>query len=396
MLEKWTYPPLSKTLAGVNEIAGVGRYAGRIKAVSPFALEWGGVTVELSVSQATFEPLGFGEILAIGDLVSAEISGKTISSLSLLAPAREQASSANFHWAKFSSLVREFFVTNKFTEISTPSLVDCPGTEPYLKPFSVEVKVNGKFEKKYLPTSPEINLKKSLARGHTRIFEMKKCFRNDEFTDHHRPEFMMLEWYRAFSNLDSIVEDLKNLVEFLGERLALPVEKIRTTTMRELFNQNLSFDLKPETSSAELASLCERLNIKFQANESWDELFFRIFLEKIESKFGLGPLVLTDYPPQLAAYSRIQSNGWADRFEFYWKGLEIANAFHELNDPSIQRRRMDDDNKRKLALGLEPVALDEEFLSCLAAGLPPSGGIALGVERLFMAFYDLKNISEVR
>jgi elongation factor P--(R)-beta-lysine ligase len=398
LLENWSYPPLSEGLPGVNEFKGSGSYAGRIKSLSPFYLEWGGAGQEFSLSKSSFEPFGYGEVLAVGDLVAIEVSASEIIRLSLLAPAREQINSANYQWPKFMELVREYFVTHKFTEILTPALVDCPGTEPYLRPFAVDVKVNGKIQKKYLPTSPEINLKKFLARGHSRIFELKECFRNEEWTSHHRPEFLMLEWYRAFSNLNAIVEDLKSLVGFLGERLQLPVEEIQTTTVRELFHKHLDFDLKPDTTAAELAVLCERSKINFSAADSWDELFFRIFMTKIEP--NLPATILKDYPPQLAAYSRIQdsgpSAGWADRFEFYWKGLEISNAFHELNDPRVQRRRMEDDNKRKIELGLEPVPLDEDFLKALAAGLPPSGGIALGVERLFMAFYNLKNISEVR
>jgi lysyl-tRNA synthetase class 2 len=208
----------------------------------------------------------------------------------------------------------------------------------------------------------------------------------------------MLEWYRAFSNLDAIAQDLQELLSFLNDQMKslATAPQIRVVTVAELVSQYVNFDLKPSTDESDLRGLCRQLDIPFGASDTWDELFFRVFLERIEMQLPPEPLLVRYYPPRLAAYSRVLDSGWADRFELYWKGFEIANAFHELNDPRVQRQRMEKDNERKLALGLQPVALDEEFLACLERGLPPSGGIALGVERLFMAFMDLQEIGTVR
>ncbi len=124
---------------------------------------------------------------------------------------------------------------------------------------------------------------------------------------------------------------------------------------------------------------------------------FLIFMEKIESQLPQDELIFVEkYPPYQAALARLTEDGWGDRFEVYWKGLELANAFHELNDPSIQRRRSEEDLQKKKDLHKEAVSLDEEFFQCLEAGMPPSGGIALGVERLFMALFDIKTIKDLR
>ena len=120
-------------------------------------------------------------------------------------------------------------------------------------------------------------------------------------------------------------------------------------------------------------------------------------MERIESQLPPDDLVFVEkYPPYQAALARLTEDGWGDRFEVYWRGLELANAFHELNDPIIQRLRANNDLKKKKELGKDLVDLDEEFFQCLEAGMPPSGGIALGVERLYMAFKNISQLSDVR
>ena len=119
-------------------------------------------------------------------------------------------------------------------------------------------------------------------------------------------------------------------------------------------------------------------------------------MEKIENKWPQDRLVFVEkYPPYQAALARIDKDGWAERFEVYWKGLELANAFHELNNPKIQRERANDDLEKKKQLGKKSVTLDEEFFQSLEYGMPPSAGIALGVERLYMALKNVKSIDSL-
>jgi lysyl-tRNA synthetase class 2 len=300
-------------------------------------------------------------------------------------------------WAEYLEALRSFFVSRGFIEAMTPTLVQSPGTEPFLEPFSTSWKFGSTRREFFLPTSPEFHLKKMLTRGWTKVFELKTCFRNGEISEHHQPEFLMLEWYRAFANLDSIAKDVGELVASLSRRFGREAVELRRVTMAELFQTRLGFNLTPATTREELVRLAQGLNISIRDDDSWDDIFFRVFLEKIEGDLGAdGPLLVRGYPPSQAALSRIGPDGFADRFEVYWRGLELANAFHELNDPDENEKRFRDDARKKLELGRRSVPVDEELIAGLKTGMPPSGGIALGVERLFMALFDLPTIAEAR
>jgi elongation factor P--(R)-beta-lysine ligase len=308
-------------------------------------------------------------------------------------------------WHEFRRAIRSFFSEQGFLEARTPTLVPSPGTEPFLVPFETVWKM-GKEEKFfYLPTSPELHLKKLLVRGFSKIFELKDCFRNSEVGPHHQPEFLMLEWYRAYSRIEAIQTDVKDLIHYLLKTFSdLDVRfagketlEVQTITMAELFTEKLDFPLTPKTTLEELKALAKKEGLTCNDDDSWNDVFFRLFLERIEPELGLTqPVIVTQYPPSQAAYARLTEDGWADRFEVYWKGLEIANAFHELNDPIEQMKRFESDLEEQRTQGREPVRLDKEFLEALKFGMPPSAGIALGVERLFMALFDMPDISHLR
>ncbi len=348
--------------------------------------------------------------LRLGDLLCAECRWDQqkqliLEKVLLLVPAGPATDPLEFtversqQWAKFTSVIRDFFTQNGFIEAQTPTLVTSPGTEPYLEAFHTNWQNGSDVKELFLPTSPEFHLKKMLVAGWTKIFEIKSCFRNGELSSHHQAEFLMLEWYRAFANLEQIATDVANLLQFiqtgfLGSSAELKVAEV---TMAQLFQKYLNFSLTPATTAVELQMLCRQKHTDFSANDSWDDLFFRLFLEHIEKHLGQEqPLIVRNYPPSQAALSRLTKEGWADRFEVYWRGLEMANAFHELNDPEENQRRFLSDQTTKIALGRKPFPAEKELLAALRYGLPPSGGIALGVDRLFMAFCEIKNISETR
>lgn len=303
-------------------------------------------------------------------------------------------------WMRFLTATRAFFGTNGFTEAQTPTLVPSPGTEPFLDPFSTSWEFGRTKEAFYLPTSPEFHLKKMLAAGWTRVFELKTCFRNGEISAHHQPEFLMLEWYRAYQPLEAIAHDAEAFFKFLQTELSppVPVPALRRTSIKALFAETFeNFELRPETTRAEIASLAQRFQIRFDESDGFDEIFYRLFLEKIEPSLGAdGPLLVQGYPPSQAALARLDAEGFADRFEIYWRGLEIANAFHELNDPEENIRRFEEDAHKKRAIGKPAVPVDQELISWLKYGLPPSGGIALGMDRLFMALFEIEKIEDTR
>lgn len=341
------------------------------------------------------------DLLHPGDLVAVAPQGE----VTLLAPAlrslppREWQLSTLRLWQEFIYQVREFFRERGFTEIETPGLVPCPGTEPSLDVFKTELVLGSRRETLYLPTSPELHLKKALALGAEKIFEIKNCYRNGEVTLHHQPEFTMIEWYRAFDTLEAIRRDVEELISYVVEKIpSLQGPRgVDRFSLAQLFQKYCGFDFKPTTSQGELKDLAKKLKVDVGSATQIDDYFFLIFLEKIESQLPVERVTFVEkYPPYQAALARLTEEGWGDRFEVYWQGLEIANAFHELNNPQIQKARFAEDLAKKRAMKKEEFPLDAEFMQCLEAGMPPSGGIALGLERLFMALTGLKTISETR
>lgn len=375
------------------------------------ALKWGRVelfnlNIRLGVENLTEWALKdapqfkAGDVLVEGDLVALMPANQ----ITLLAPnltnraSKSEMWTEHRKWQEFSSHVRHFFKEKRFLEVKTPTLVACPGTEPTLEVFETEFNLDSKKVKYYLPTSPELNLKKLLAEGADRIFEIASVFRNGEKTKRHEPEFTMLEWYRAFTGLNAIKMDVIEMVELASDFLKVERPKeVLTFSVRELFKSYCNFDLKPETSLAELKKLAESLGVDVSAASSIDDYFYLIFIDKIENKWPQDRLVFVEkYPPYQAALARIGPDGWAERFETYWQGYELANAFHELNDPSVQRKRAQEDLEKKKLSGKKTVQLDEKFFSALDFGLPPSAGIALGLERLYMALTKSSDISALK
>lgn len=346
------------------------------------------------------QPPPYSDFLIEGDIVAVPTSEEII----LLAPQKVILSNRKFNkdllqkWMLYQDELRIFFRDQGFLELKTPGLVSCPGTEPSLDVFATVLQVGSRRQKLYLPTSPELHLKKALALGAEKIFEIAAVYRNGEITERHQPEFFMLEWYRAYDNLENIKSDVEKLIFALAQKLQVqPPKKVRSLSVAELFKIYCDFDFRPETTLEELRVLAHKLGVDVHSAESIDDYFFLIFMEKIESQLSGDELLFVEkYPPYQAALARLTSDGWGDRFEVYWKGLELANAFHELNDPDVQRLRSAEDLAKKKDLGKEAVELDVEFFQALEAGMPPSGGIALGVERLFMALMGVKTISDLR
>ncbi len=306
--------------------------------------------------------------------------------------------------------IREFFRSRDFRETRTPLLVPCPGMEPHIRPYRAEPAAEGSAQKSvYLPTSPEFAMKRLLAGGLERIFQLCPAFRDEPNSVTHHPEFTILEWYRAFAGYEEIMRDTEELFEFIARRVhgrpsltyqgqeidvSAPWPRLR---VRDLFREIAGIDLVACSTRESLARECERLGLGAPAeDETWDDVYFRIWLNLIEPRLPAGRAVfVTRYPASQAALSVIDSDPdgsrWARRFEAYAGGLELGNAFEELTDPEEQRRRFTKDMElraRTYGPGFPVNPLDESFLGALAEGIPPSGGIAMGVDRMVMLFAD--------
>jgi elongation factor P--(R)-beta-lysine ligase len=301
--------------------------------------------------------------------------------------------------------IRRFFESRDFLETRTPLLVPCPGMEPHIRPFRLETGA-------YLPTSPEFALKRLLVGGLERIYQIAPTFRLEPKSTTHHPEFTMLEWYRAFAGMEEIMADTEALLEALAiEILGKPEITFQGRTfsvrrpwprlfIRDLFLQHAGLDWVACPEREDLARQCRRLGLEVASGDTWDDLYFRIWLNTVEPKLPQDQAVLVyGYPPSQAALSVIhtdpEGSRWARRFEAYAAGIELCNAFEELTDPVEQRRRFEKDMQlRAQQYGPEfpPTPLDEDFLDALAEGLPPSGGNALGVDRLVMLLADEPDI----
>lgn len=307
--------------------------------------------------------------------------------------------------------IRDFFLQRNFLETRTPLLVPCPGMEPHIRPFSLKRQEGSPL---FLPTSPEFAMKRLLVGGLERIFQICPAFRDEPHSVTHSPEFTMLEWYRAYANYEDIMQDTEELFEFIANQLfgkpsfmfqgqqisvATPWPRLR---IRDLFHEIAGIDLTQATKARDLADECARLGISVDLNrENWDDLYFKIWLNVIEPRLPANQAVfVTRYPASQAALSVIDEDAdgsrWARRFEVYAGGIELGNAFEELTDPDEQRRRfIEDMNLREKVYGpsFPKNPLDEGFLEALAEGMPPSGGIAMGVDRMVMLFANEPEIS---
>ncbi|MBS1971314.1 MAG: EF-P lysine aminoacylase GenX [Bdellovibrionales bacterium] len=401
LAQKWNrYPLLPK---GVS-------FIGRIHEIHPYDQEWEvTVTREGKTHNRIFPRLVLLEhqtveadrLLIVGDLVAISDGGV----VTLLAPYTQKLPPRVLRleylrlWQDYVYWMREYFREQGFVEVRTPSLVPCPGTEPSLDVFSTEFVNGSRRQKLYLPTSPELHLKKALALGAEKIFEIKNVFRNGEVTDHHQPEFTMIEWYRAYDGMLAIKRDVADLVNYLVRKMPSLKTPLGFDTVQipQLFYRHCGYELRPDTTLEQMKALAEKSGVDVSSARTIDDYFFLIFMEKIETQFIQERLVFVEkYPPYQAALARLTADGWGDRFEVYWQGLELANAFHELNDPAVQKQRFAEDLAKKRAMGKEEISLDAEFMQCLEAGMPPSAGIALGVERLFMALTGIASISDTR
>ncbi len=318
--------------------------------------------------------------------------------------------------ARIVAEVRAFFAERNFIEVETPGLQVSPGIEPHLMAFGTDMDEPGEVtRRRYLHTSPEFAMKKLLVAGEPRIFQIAHVWRNGERTATHHPEFSMLEWYRAGAGYQDLMTDCETLLRrclkaagrgmFHGKgRDSDPAPPFERLSVPEAFRSRCGIDLlatAPDPSKPDLALLAKasaHLGIAPHAGDEWEDLFFRILLDRIEPDLGMGrPTFLYDYPVSMAALSRPKPEDprVAERFELYVSGIELANAFGELTDPQIQRGRFLADQEKKRLIYGETYPLDEDFLAALDYGMPESAGIALGLDRLVMVATGAADIEDV-
>jgi lysyl-tRNA synthetase class 2 len=265
-------------------------------------------------------------------------------------------------------IVRRFFEARGFLEVETPLLVPSPGLDLHLDAFE--------SAGRYLITSPEYQMKRLLGDGYTRIFQIAKCFRKGELGGRHNPEFTMLEWYRANAGVDDVMRDTEQLVAAVsGGAMVLPGGAVDT---RPPFARMTVCE-----AYAEYAGWSEARTLDAAAHD--EDAFFRTLVDVVEPAIARldHALFLTEYPATQASLARRKPGDprFAERFELYVAGVELCNGFGELVDPVEQRARLERDQHERAARGLPVYPIDEKLLEALAR-VPPSGGNALGLDRL--------------
>jgi lysyl-tRNA synthetase class 2 len=280
--------------------------------------------------------------------------------------------------------VRSFFWERGFLEVETPLLIPANAPEEHINPvFTLPFSWQ-------LQTSPEICMKRLLCSGHQRLFQISHCWRSEERGSRHLSEFTMLEWYRSGSDYQALMTDCEELLQYVAtvclsdcpvftrnsEKIDpyMPLQRISVQEAFERFGQaDVSDCLEKGIYEEILTSVIEPALARFKS-----------------------PVILMDYPAELAALARTKSENpaLAERFELYVGGLELANGFSELTDPIEQRHRFEEANKVRSRLGQDELPLPEPFLNSLAA-MPASAGIALGIDRLVMVTAGADSIDDV-
>lgn len=294
--------------------------------------------------------------------------------------------------AKIIANIRQFFIERDVLEVETPLLSHATVTDPHVIGIPAICKIDQQEKIFYLQTSPEYAMKRLLAAGSGSIYQISKAFRQGDLGRLHNPEFSILEWYRVGFDHHALMHEMDELLQLILK--TAPAERV---TCAEIFEKYLHVDLHT-ASISELAVVAQQntnFEGEFSDRNAWLDL---LFTHCIEPQIGKErPLFLYDFPVSQAALAkiRLEEPPVASRFEVYFKGIELANGFHELQDAGEQQARFENDLVYRTQNQLVDVPFDENFLAALQHGLPDCAGVAVGIDRLVMLALQAEKIADV-
>jgi lysyl-tRNA synthetase class 2 len=313
--------------------------------------------------------------------------------------------------------IRAYFKSHGFHEVEVPLLLPTPSTEPFLEVFKTELKDDhGNRWDAFLPSSPEFALKKLLAAGSGSNFTITKSFRNGEGrSSRHNPEFTILEWYTVDGDYWTVAEQFQELmiailetvqsdsqriseseITYQGKKYSLstPWERI---SVAEAFRTYAGIDTETMLDEDRLKKAGMSKGYDITQETTWEQIWNQIIANEIEPRLGQkGPTILYDYPLSQAALSKKKDDDprFAERFEVFLAGMELGNCFTELTDWHEQEARCLADLAERRRLGKTEYPMDTDFIDALKLGMPPTGGIAVGVDRLVALFADVPTIAD--
>ncbi|MPW37694.1 elongation factor P--(R)-beta-lysine ligase [Vibrio sp. B1Z05] len=298
--------------------------------------------------------------------------------------------------AEIVAKIRQFFAQRNVLEVDTPAMSHATVTDIHLHTFQTEFVGPGYADGKklYFMTSPEFHMKRLLAAGSGCIYQIAKAFRNEEAGRYHNPEFTLLEWYRVGFDHHDLMDEMEQLLQ-----LVLGCNKAHRMTYQQAFLSVLNV-CPLEASMSELKAVAVSLGLAdiAETESDRDTLLQLLFSVGVEEKIGQeAPAFVYDFPASQAALAKINAGDKrvADRFEVYFKGIELANGFHELDNPEEQLRRFEDDNTKRQQMGLTPQPIDYHLIEALRHGLPQCSGVALGIDRLIMLACQQQHINDI-
>ncbi len=307
--------------------------------------------------------------------------------------------------SRIISLIRKWLENRDFMEVETPVFHPIPGGAA-ARPFQTHH--NALDVDLFLRIAPELYLKRLVVGGFEKVFEMARVFRNEGISTRHNPEFTMLELYEAYADYEDImrlVEDLvselaieicgSTVIQYDGRELDLSTPWKRSS-MLDLLNEKIQTEINLQTPIEELRKLCEDLSVPFKEHYGPGKLILELYEKTTEPELW-GPIFVTDYPQEVSPLSRVHRSNpdLVERFEAIVAGRELCNAFSEVVDSEDQRSRFAAQEKSRDAGDEEAMVVDEDYLRALEYGLPPTGGLGIGIDRLVMLLTDTQAIRDV-
>ena len=301
--------------------------------------------------------------------------------------------------------LRDFFIARDFLEVETPMMQIIPGGAT-ARPFVTHHNALG--IDLYLRVAPELFLKRLVVGGFERVFEINRNFRNEGLSTRHNPEFTMLEFYQAYSDYHELMDLTEELlrevsqsvlgtttVQYVGETIdfAKPIERLTLIESIERYSEFGDADLRDRDA---LRGILTELNVKVEVGWGVGKLQMELFEARVEERL-MQPTFITAYPAEVSPLARRCEDDpeFTDRFELFVGGREIANGFSELNDPEDQALRFADQVERLSEGDHEAMHFDQDYVTALEHGLPPTAGEGVGVDRLVMLLTDSNSIREV-